>query len=181
MQPGNIISESAYGNETDSQVAMDSPIKPPTINYGKLKLTTSKKEIAHERDQIKYELNLAKANISNIRSKMPSRGGTKIEMQKLNVAVRIRPLLPRDIGKDPVVYSDSSNSVRLTDMTKHLKFKYPQVFSGEDQEEVFKYLEGAVDKVVNGFNSTIFAYGQTGSGKTYTMFGKKSDSRAGSQ
>ena len=41
------------------------------------------------------------------------------------MAVRIRPLLPRDIGKDPVVYSDSKNNVRMTDMTRHLKFKFP--------------------------------------------------------
>jgi hypothetical protein len=28
-----------------------------------------------------------------------------------------------------------------------------------------------VDKVLDGYNATIFAYGQTGSGKTYTTFG----------
>lgn len=28
-----------------------------------------------------------------------------------------------------------------------------------------------VDKVLNGYNGTIFAYGQTGTGKTYTMAG----------
>jgi kinesin family protein 11 len=29
-----------------------------------------------------------------------------------------------------------------------------------------------VDRVLKGFNSTVFAYGPTGSGKTYTMQGK---------
>lgn len=34
-------------------------------------------------------------------------------------------------------------------------------------------ISGYVERVVQGFNSTIFAYGQTGSGKTHTMEGFK--------
>jgi len=30
-----------------------------------------------------------------------------------------------------------------------------------------------VEKVLQGYNSTVFAYGQTGSGKSYTMQGKE--------
>ena len=32
-----------------------------------------------------------------------------------------------------------------------------------------------IQKVVNGYNGTIFLYGQTTSGKTYTMLGNKND------
>jgi Cdc6-like AAA superfamily ATPase len=32
-------------------------------------------------------------------------------------------------------------------------------------------VEKLVDRVIEGYHSTIFAYGQTGSGKTYTMQG----------
>ena len=40
------------------------------------------------------------------------------------------------------------------------------------QEEVFKKVGApAVQKALDGFNSTIFAYGQTGSGKTFTLTG----------
>ena len=41
------------------------------------------------------------------------------------------------------------------------------------QDETFSQcnLSGLVDKVLQGYNSTIFAYGQTGSGKSYTMHG----------
>jgi hypothetical protein len=28
-----------------------------------------------------------------------------------------------------------------------------------------------IEKVLDGYNSTLFVYGQTGSGKTFTMFG----------
>ena len=43
----------------------------------------------------------------------------------------------------------------------------------DDQQDVFNKTQcpGLVDKVVNGYNATIFAYGQTSSGKTYTMEG----------
>lgn len=41
------------------------------------------------------------------------------------------------------------------------------------QDEVFHNggLQGLIDAVVEGYNSTVFAYGQTGSGKTFTMEG----------
>ena len=39
------------------------------------------------------------------------------------------------------------------------------------QNDIFNYLQPAIERVINGFNCTIFTYGQTGSGKTYTMFG----------
>ena len=42
------------------------------------------------------------------------------------------------------------------------------------QEEIFETVgKPIVEKVVEGYNGTIFAYGQTGSGKTYTIFGQE--------
>jgi Cdc6-like AAA superfamily ATPase len=37
---------------------------------------------------------------------------------------------------------------------------------------MFLNVQPYIDKLLEGFNFTIFAYGQTGSGKTFTMFGK---------
>lgn len=37
---------------------------------------------------------------------------------------------------------------------------------------MFLNIQPYIDRIVDGFNLTIFAYGQTGSGKTFTMFGK---------
>ena len=34
-----------------------------------------------------------------------------------------------------------------------------------------------IDKVFQGFNTTIFAYGQTGSGKTFTIFGDRDNNQ----
>ena len=57
----------------------------------------------------------------------------------------------------------------------------PKVFSFDavfdtNSTQVDIYNETArpiVDKVLQGYNGTIFAYGQTGTGKTYTMSGAK--------
>lgn len=48
-----------------------------------------------------------------------------------------------------------------------------------EQAEVFEKLKinDMIDKVICGFNSTIFAYGQTGSGKTFTLEGYSYDSK----
>jgi len=73
-------------------------------------------------------------------------------------------------------HENQQQTLRLTDLTHHIKSKYDRVFDQEaKQDEVFEYVQKCVDNVVKGFNCTIFAYGQTGSGKTYTMFGKGFD------
>ena len=60
--------------------------------------------------------------------------------QRLNVAVRVRPLLPKDIGKEVIVHADSSNRklISLIDMTHHVKSKFDEVFGEKDsQEQIF--------------------------------------------
>jgi hypothetical protein len=57
------------------------------------------------------------------------------------------------------------------------KFSYDNVLGMNcTQEEV--YLVAAkpiIDRVMQGFNGTVFAYGQTSAGKTHTMSGSKHD------
>ena len=53
-------------------------------------------------------------------------------------------------------------------------FKFNNVFSPDiAQEGVYDGVQALnlVERVVEGYHSTIFAYGQTGSGKTYTIEG----------
>ena len=41
-----------------------------------------------------------------------------------------------------------------------------------NKEEVFEFtVKPALQKIFEGYNSTVLAYGQTGSGKTFTMEG----------
>jgi hypothetical protein len=53
--------------------------------------------------------------------------------QRLNVAVRIRPFLPKDAGREVITHVDESQKLlTLTDMTHHVKSKFDKVF---DQNE----------------------------------------------
>ena len=38
--------------------------------------------------------------------------------------------------------------------------------------DLYNVVDPNIERVLRGYNFTIFAYGQTGSGKTHTMFGK---------
>ena len=95
--------------------------------------------------------------------------------QRLRVALRVRPLLPKDLGREVVVHAEKPDmssladaagspegkqTLRLTDMTHHVKSTYDRVFDAEaKQDDVFAYVQNCVANVVNGFNCTIFAYG----------------------
>lgn len=51
-------------------------------------------------------------------------------------------------------------------------FKFNHVFDSQvEQHSLYSEagVERLVQRVVEGYHSTIFAYGQTGSGKTYTI------------
>ena len=52
-------------------------------------------------------------------------------------------------------------------------FCFDTVFGPDQtQEQIFSSVATSlINKVVEGYNGTIFAYGQTGSGKTHTMVG----------
>ncbi|KAM8988541.1 kinesin-like protein KIF18B [Ara ararauna] len=58
---------------------------------------------------------------------------------------------------------------------KELKFVFDRVFGEQaTQEEVFQHTASELlDRVLNGYNCSVFAYGATGAGKTYTMLGSE--------
>ncbi|XP_078332440.1 kinesin-like protein KIF27 isoform X6 [Crassostrea virginica] len=91
----------------------------------------------------------------------------------VRVAVRVRPLLPKErvSGEEMCVrVMPSSNQLVLG---KDRGFTFDYVLSSKTaQEEVYKMcVESLVKSIFEGYNATVFAYGQTGSGKTYTMGG----------
>ncbi|XP_024996698.1 kinesin-like protein KIN-7O [Cynara cardunculus var. scolymus] len=90
-------------------------------------------------------------------------------MERINVAVRARPLSPEDAKTSPWRISD--NSILIAN--PHTKFDFDRIFSQECStfdvyESRTKYIVAAA---IGGFNGTVFAYGQTNSGKTHTMRG----------
>lgn len=97
--------------------------------------------------------------------------------------VRVRPLNGKELD------GRCKNIIRVDTLNSEITVVNPNAAQGEppkffcfdavfdtDSTQVDVYNETArpiVDKVLQGYNGTIFAYGQTGTGKTYTMSGAK--------
>ena len=95
----------------------------------------------------------------------------------VQVAVRVRPMLPHEAGNTECVEVLSTNGqtmtvVRLGGKTGP-KFAFDEVFpTSTHQHAVYQNrVSKLVSSCLEGYNATILAYGQTGSGKTHTMNG----------
>ena len=107
---------------------------------------------------------------------------------KINVVIRIRPLLPREVNQgdtSSLIALDESNSlvkqllcsIRRIMPTKNKQgrdYSFDKVLGPDaTQEMVFTEcnIPLLLDRTIEGYHATLFAYGQTGVGKTYTMEG----------
>ena len=99
------------------------------------------------------------------------------------MVVRVRPLNKKELENHckTVTKVDTLNTEITVENPNATHGEPPKVFSFDavfdtNSTQVDIYNETArpiVDKVLQGYNGTIFAYGQTGTGKTYTMSGEK--------
>lgn len=97
--------------------------------------------------------------------------------------MRVRPLHGKELEQHCKIITkvDTLNAEITVENTNATHGEPPKVFSFDavfdtNTSQVDIYNETArpiVDKVLQGYNGTIFAYGQTGTGKTYTMSGAK--------
>nr|XP_056722092.1 kinesin-like protein KIF7 [Euleptes europaea] len=89
----------------------------------------------------------------------------------VRVAVRIRPLLPKERlhGHQTCLRGDPETKEVTLGHNRH--FRFDTVFTeSASQESVYvACVQPLVEAFFQGFNVTVFAYGQTGSGKTYTI------------
>ncbi|XP_038853135.1 kinesin-like protein KIF27 [Salvelinus namaycush] len=91
----------------------------------------------------------------------------------VRVAVRIRPLLPKEVLHNHQVcvrvVPDSAQVMLGSDRT----FSFDHAFGPTASQDQFyeSCVKPLVASLVDGYNATVFAYGQTGSGKTYTLCG----------
>ncbi|XP_043939621.1 kinesin-like protein KIF27 [Protopterus annectens] len=91
----------------------------------------------------------------------------------VKVAVRIRPLLPREIlHRHQVCVRIVPNTQQIIIGKDHV-FTFDFVFGQKSaQDDIYlACIEPLVVSFLEGYNVTVFAYGQTGSGKTYTIGG----------
>ncbi|XP_039660464.1 kinesin-like protein KIF27 isoform X1 [Perca fluviatilis] len=99
----------------------------------------------------------------------------------VRVAVRIRPLLPKEVLHNHQV------CVRVVPGSAQVLLGSDRLFSFDhafvptaSQDEVYEScVLPLVESLVDGYNATIFCYGQTGSGKTYTLGGGHLDEEGG--
>lgn len=89
----------------------------------------------------------------------------------VQVAVRVRPLLPKELlhCHENCITVDSELCRVTLGHDRHFLCDY--LFEETCcQEEVYSVsVQPLIDAFFQGFNATVFAYGQTGSGKTYTI------------
>ncbi|XP_030432676.1 kinesin-like protein KIF7 isoform X1 [Gopherus evgoodei] len=96
---------------------------------------------------------------------------SRAEETPVRVAVRIRPLLPKELlhGHEACLHGDPETNEVTLGRNRH--FHFDAVFTeSSNQESVYgACVQPLVEAFFEGFNVTVFAYGQTGSGKTYTI------------
>ncbi|XP_054693364.1 kinesin-like protein KIF7 isoform X1 [Grus americana] len=89
----------------------------------------------------------------------------------VRVAVRVRPLLPREAlrGHRPCLRGDAATGEVALGRSR--RFRFAAVLpEAAGQATVYRAcVQPLLRAFFRGFNATVFAYGQTGSGKTYTI------------
>lgn len=95
----------------------------------------------------------------------------KAEDTAVQVAVRVRPLIPKEIlhnHESCITALPEDKRVTLGhDRHFHFDFVFEETAA---QEDVYAAcVQPLIEAFFQGFNATVFAYGQTGSGKTYTI------------
>ncbi|KAM9825094.1 kinesin-like protein kif7 [Syngnathus typhle] len=98
-------------------------------------------------------------------------GQGKGEYSAVQVAVRVRPLLPKELLRchESCITVDPELQRVTLGHDRHFlcDFLFEETCC---QDEVYsEAVQPLIDAFFQGFNATVFAYGQTGSGKTYTI------------
>ncbi|XP_062522289.1 kinesin-like protein KIF27 [Corticium candelabrum] len=93
--------------------------------------------------------------------------------EKVQVVIRVRPLLQKEIVKGCKSCIQILPDKLQVIIGKDRKFTFDQLLGQDtDQASTFEMcVKPLVEGCFQGYNATVFAYGQTGSGKTFTILG----------
>uniref|UniRef100_A0AC35EY65 Kinesin motor domain-containing protein n=1 Tax=Panagrolaimus sp. PS1159 TaxID=55785 RepID=A0AC35EY65_9BILA len=97
--------------------------------------------------------------------------------ESVRVICRCRPLNQREIALNSKVCVEMESSTGSTILHHEEAPPKPFTFDGvyymdSTAEQIYnEIVYPLVEKVIEGYNGTVFAYGQTGSGKTFSMQG----------
>uniref|UniRef100_A0A3Q1GCT5 Kinesin family member 27 n=1 Tax=Acanthochromis polyacanthus TaxID=80966 RepID=A0A3Q1GCT5_9TELE len=99
----------------------------------------------------------------------------------VRVAVRIRPLLPKEVLHHHQVCVRVVPSSAQVMLGSDRLFCFDHAFGPTaSQDQVYEScVQPLVESLMDGYNATVFCYGQTGSGKTYTLGGGNQDEEGG--
>lgn len=100
-----------------------------------------------------------------------SGGGGNEKVIPVKVALRIRPLVPKEKAEACVECLRTVPGEPQVILGKDKAFTYDYVFAPvSPQIEVYESsVQPLLNSLFKGYNATVLAYGQTGSGKTYSM------------
>ncbi|XP_022900797.1 kinesin-like protein KIF3A isoform X2 [Onthophagus taurus] len=118
---------------------------------------------------------------------MANNKNPKGELENVRVVIRVRPQSKKEQqeGNQNIITIDREENVislmKRTPNEKPKVFKFDHIFSEDcTQMDLYRHIAfPIVEKVLQGYNGTVFAYGQTGTGKTYTMAGKNTSETKG--
>eukprot|EP01029_Cantina_marsupialis_P015346 TRINITY_DN33678_c5_g1_i1.p1 TRINITY_DN33678_c5_g1~~TRINITY_DN33678_c5_g1_i1.p1 ORF type:complete len:536 (+),score=144.50 TRINITY_DN33678_c5_g1_i1:115-1722(+) len=101
-----------------------------------------------------------------------------MEACNIKVVARVRPILLHEKGAQTVLHTTDDKVIVDVKGAGEARFQqnfaFDRVFGEQTSNMAFFHESGVrdlLDKVLEGYNASIFAYGQTGSGKTFTMTG----------
>ncbi|TSL68176.1 Kinesin-like protein kif7 [Bagarius yarrelli] len=96
---------------------------------------------------------------------------SKVEDTAVQVAVRIRPLLPKEIlhNHESCITALPEDKRVTLGHDRHFHFDFVFEESAIQEDVYAACVQPLIEAFFQGFNATVFAYGQTGSGKTYTI------------
>uniref|UniRef100_A0A665TK07 Kinesin motor domain-containing protein n=1 Tax=Echeneis naucrates TaxID=173247 RepID=A0A665TK07_ECHNA len=102
--------------------------------------------------------------------KLPG-GQGRGDFSAVQVAVRIRPLLPKELlhCHESCITADPELCRVTLGHDRHFLCDFLFEESCCQEEVYSSSVQPLIDAFFQGFNATVFAYGQTGSGKTYTI------------
>ncbi|XP_070683662.1 kinesin-like protein kif7 [Pempheris klunzingeri] len=100
-----------------------------------------------------------------------SSGQGRGDYSAVQVAVRVRPLLPKELLHCHESCITVDSELRRVTLGHDRHFQCDYLFEETCCQEVVYSVsvQPLIDAFFQGFNATVFAYGQTGSGKTYTI------------
>jgi len=95
--------------------------------------------------------------------------------ENITVAVRIRPLMDRELTNGSEISWERSDSTTIKELKGTREFFFDRVYDpSTTTPQIFSDIaRPVIEKCLTGYNGCIFCYGQTGSGKTFTMHGIK--------